>query len=85
MYILSLSLSSQQGFSHAASIMQDSFLARLIAWGVVSLLAYHLCAGIKHLIMDAGYCEELESGKRAAQVTIIVAVVLIVLAGVWIW
>ncbi|SEF74001.1 MULTISPECIES: succinate dehydrogenase, cytochrome b556 subunit [Marinobacterium] len=84
-YALSLSLESPQGFAEAQEMLQESFLAKLIAWGLVSALLYHFFAGIKHLIMDAGFCEELESGQRAAKVTLVVAVVAILLAGVWIW
>jgi len=84
-YILGLSLESQSGFNAAAAILRDSFLAKLIAWGFVSALLYHMIAGIKHLIMDFGYCEELESGQLAAKVTLIVAAVAVLLAGVWIW
>ncbi len=84
-YILGLSLESPEGFAQASEMLQESFLAKLIAWGLVSALLYHFFAGIKHLIMDAGYCEELESGRLAAKTTLIVAAVAILLAGVWIW
>lgn len=85
MYALSLSLESQSGFDEAAVMLSDSFFARLIAWGLVSALLYHFFAGIKHLIMDAGHLEEIESGNKAAQVTLIISGVSILLAGVWIW
>ncbi|WP_417585217.1 succinate dehydrogenase, cytochrome b556 subunit [Nitrincola sp.] len=85
LYLLSLSLDSQSGFDAAADLLRDSFLAKLIAWGFVSALLYHLVAGIKHLIMDLGYFEELESGTLAAKVTLILGGVLVLLAGVWIW
>ena len=85
MYLLSLSLDSQSGFDAASDLLRDSFLAKLIAWGFVSALLYHLVAGVKHLIMDLGYCEELESGQLAAKVTLILGGVLVLLAGVWIW
>jgi len=51
----------------------------------LSALLYHLVAGTKHLLMDMGIGEELESGLVAAKVTLAVAIILIVLAGVWIW
>ena len=84
MYGLELSLSSEEGFNEAKALM-DTFLAKLIIWGVVSALLYHLVAGVKHLIMDTGVGETLEGGLLAAKATIAVSVVLIVLAGVWIW
>ena len=84
MYGLDLSLQSEEGFNQAKALM-DSFLAKLIIWGVVSALLYHLVAGIKHLIMDTGVGETLEGGILAAKATIAISIVLIVLAGVWIW
>lgn len=84
MYGLDLSLQSEEGFSQAKALL-DSFLAKLIIWGVVSALLYHLVAGIKHLIMDTGVGETLEGGLLAAKATIAISVVLIILAGVWIW
>ncbi|KZY89648.1 succinate dehydrogenase, cytochrome b556 subunit, partial [Oleiphilus sp. HI0071] len=82
MYGLDLSLQSEEGFNQAKALL-DSFLAKLIIWGVVSALLYHLVAGIKHLIMDTGVGETLEGGLLAAKATIVISVVLIVLAGVW--
>ena len=84
-YALGLSLESPQGFEQAREMLQESFLAKLIAWGLVSALLYHFFAGIKHLFMDAGYFEELDSGRLAAKVTMVVAVIAILLAGVWVW
>ncbi len=85
LYALGMSLESEQGFEAAAQMLTESFFAKLIAWGLVSALLYHFFAGIKHLVMDFGHCEELESGKMAAKVTLAVSAVSILLAGVWIW
>lgn len=62
-----------------------SFIAKFIAWGTITMLLYHLIGGIRHLIMDMGHWEELESGKLSAQITIVLWLVLSVLAGVWLW
>ena len=57
----------------------------LLAWVVLSGLAYHFVAGIKHLIMDLGIGESLEGGALLAKLTVSVAALLIVLAGFWIF
>lgn len=85
LYLLDMSLESQQGFDSAVQMMEDSFFAKLIAWGLVSALLYHFFAGVKHLIMDMGHCEELESGRMAAKVTLIAGAVACLISGVWIW
>lgn len=84
MYGLDLSLQNEEGFDKAKELL-DLFVVKLVIWGMVSALLYHLVAGIKHLIMDTGVGETLEGGFLAAKATIAISVVLIVLAGVWIW
>lgn len=84
LYGLDVSLEGQSGFN-AVNDLLTSFLAKLIIWGILSALLYHLVAGIKHLLMDMGIGEELQSGRIAAKATLVISVVLIVLAGVWIW
>ncbi|ETX10250.1 succinate dehydrogenase [Marinomonas ushuaiensis DSM 15871] len=84
-YAFDLSLESQEGFDQVVNVLQTNFLAKFIIWGVVSALMYHLVAGVKHLFMDLGYFEELESGRNAAIANIVIAAILIILAGVWIW
>lgn len=84
LWMLDVSLSSESGFEHVQSVMQNP-LAKLILWVVLSALMYHLVAGIRHLVMDAGVGEGLESGKLGSQIVIVVSVILIVLLGVWIW
>ncbi|WP_067016277.1 succinate dehydrogenase, cytochrome b556 subunit [Marinomonas spartinae] len=85
LYAFDVSLESQQGFDQVVNMLQTNFLAKFVIWGVVSALMYHFVAGIKHLFMDLGHFEELESGRNAAVANIVIAAVLIVLAGVWIW
>jgi len=84
-YAFDLSLDSQAGFDQVVSTLQTNFLVKFIIWGVVSALMYHFVAGVKHLFMDMGYFEELQSGRIAAIANLIVAAILIVLVGVWIW
>lgn len=83
-WALSLSLESRQGFDQTVAVMTHP-LAKLITWGILSLVVYHLFAGIKHLIMDAGFAETKEGGPLAAKITLILTVVVILLMGVWVW
>ena len=85
LYALGLSLESEAGFDEAVDMFENGFIARLIAWGSASALLYHFFAGIKHLIMDCGHLEELESGLMAAKVTLGLAAASVLITGVWIW
>ncbi|HJS13660.1 MAG TPA: succinate dehydrogenase, cytochrome b556 subunit [Rheinheimera sp.] len=79
-----VSLSSPEGFEQVRLVLQ-SFIAKFIAWGTITVLLYHMIGGIRHLIMDMGHWEELKSGNTSAVVTIVLWIVLAVLAGVWLW
>ncbi|MFP8965256.1 succinate dehydrogenase, cytochrome b556 subunit [Pokkaliibacter sp. CJK22405] len=85
MYALDQSLTSQETFESISSVLANNFLAKFIAWGLMTALFYHLCAGVKHLLQDFGLCEELESGRMAAKVSLTAGVVFSVLAGIWVW
>ena len=84
LYALDKSLASEEGFEQVKACM-TSPLAKLVIWGLLSALLYHLVAGVRHLIMDMGIGETLEGGKLGSQIVLAVSAVVIVLAGVWIW
>jgi succinate dehydrogenase / fumarate reductase cytochrome b subunit len=48
-------------------------------------LAFHLFAGVKHLVQDLGFGEELTTAEMAAKLVIVATVVAALLAGVWVW
>lgn len=78
------SLQDQASFDFVKDVL-TSHLAKFIAWGTVTVLIFHLLAGVRHLIMDMGHWEELKSGTLSAQITIGLWIVLAVAAGVWLW
>ncbi|WP_273130630.1 succinate dehydrogenase cytochrome b556 subunit [Vibrio caribbeanicus] len=84
LWLLSISLSSPVGYAQAASLV-DGFFVKFIIWGILTALAYHIVGGIRHLFMDMGHFEELESGAMSAKVSFVATIVLSVLAGVMVW
>jgi succinate dehydrogenase / fumarate reductase cytochrome b subunit len=80
----SVSLSSPEGFEQAVTVM-DGIIGKIITIGTVSVLTYHLLAGVRHVIMDLGYWEELESGNLSAKATIGLWIVLTVVEAIAIW
>ncbi|WP_181418792.1 succinate dehydrogenase, cytochrome b556 subunit [Pseudomonas alcaligenes] len=84
LFALDKSLVSEEGFAEVQACLASP-LAKLIIWGLLSALLYHLVAGVRHLIMDMGVGESLEGGKLGSKIVIAVSAVVIVLAGVWIW
>ena len=77
------------GFGYEVVPSESNFMqaggSMYLVVGILSALLYHLVAGIKHLLMDMGIGEELKSGRLAAKLTLVISVILIVLAGVWVW
>ena len=83
-WALDASLASPESFASLQECL-GSPLVKLVIWAVVAGLIYHAAAGVKHLIMDFGIGETMEGGILGARIVIAVSVVLILLAGVWIW
>ena len=51
LWLLGLSLSSEEGFQSASAIM-SGFFVKFILWGILTALAYHAVGGIRHMLMD---------------------------------
>lgn len=81
---LDLSLASQESFDDLHQLM-TSPLIKCVILGLLAAFIYHLVAGIRHIIMDMGTGESLKGGKLGAQLTLIISLILIVLAGIWLW
>jgi succinate dehydrogenase / fumarate reductase cytochrome b subunit len=82
--LLDVSLTSEEDFNSVRTAALSPFV-RFLLWGVLSALAYHLVAGVKHLLLDMGIGESKEGGPRGAQITLVVSILLIAALGVWIW
>ncbi|MDC0598719.1 succinate dehydrogenase, cytochrome b556 subunit [Gammaproteobacteria bacterium] len=78
------SLSSQEGFN-ALQIYAQFTIVKFGLWAILSALAYHMVAGIKHLIMEMGVGETKEGSFVGAAITIVISLILIASLGVWIW
>ena len=83
LWILDKSLSSPEGFAQVQEIM-NGFVVRFIVWVFVAGLIFHFVAGVKHLLADVGVAEELESGRLASTIALILSAIGIVAAFVWI-
>jgi succinate dehydrogenase / fumarate reductase cytochrome b subunit len=84
LWALDSSLSGQAGFDALRETLSHP-LFKLVIWAVVSALIYHSLAGIKHLVMDMGIGETMEAGTLGVRIIVALSVVLILLAGIWIW
>ena len=85
LWLLGLSLSSPEGFQQASALL-GSVIVRFILWAIITVLAFHIVGGLRHLLMEFGVLDEtLEAGKRSAKISFVITVILAVLAGVLVW
>jgi succinate dehydrogenase / fumarate reductase cytochrome b subunit len=83
MWMLDASLSSEESFQSMADTLGHP-VVQIIVWLVLAALAYHLLAGVRHLVMDMNIGEGLQAGRMTAGVVLGLSVVLAIAAGVWI-
>lgn len=84
LWLLGMALQSPAGFDQAAATL-DGLLARLVMLAVLAALAYHLFAGLKHLVMDFHYWDNLRAAQASSITVFVLTAIATVLAGVWIW
>ena len=84
LFILGQSLQSEDAFIQVKNLLTHPCY-KAILWVFGAALIYHLLAGFRHLIMDLGFGEHLDVGRRSAVLAIILAVILSIFLGIWIW
>lgn len=84
LWALMVSLVSSGRYAHLMGLLSLPII-KLFLWLFCSALAYHLSAGIKHLLLDIGIAETLESARIASIICLIVFCILALLLGVWLW
>ncbi len=82
-YAFAHSLASAEGFADVAQ-WSRSLPVRLVLVLLAAALAYHLLAGLRHLLMDAGIGASLRAGRATAWAVLAAgAVILVAAAAVW--
>lgn len=79
-----VSLNSAEGFSTVKEVLAGP-IGFIIALGTLSSLSFHLIGGIRHVVMDMGYWEELQSGNTSANVAIGLWILVTIVIGVALW
>lgn len=74
-YLLSALAAGPDAYA-AMQAITGIWLVRVIYWGFIYALFFHLCHGVRHLIWDAGHSFELETLNRYAFVELVASLVL---------
>lgn len=80
-YAFTRSIAGPEGFDEVASWTQV-MPVRLALAALAAAFAYHLLAGVRHLLMDAGIGASLRTGRRSAWAVIAAGVAVFVVAAV---
>lgn len=83
-YLLDLALTDEAGFARASAII-DAAPGALATWAILTSLAYHVVAGVKHLLLDFHIGDSLRGGRIGAWLTFVLAGVAAVGLAIWLW
>lgn len=84
LYVLQLSLSSEQGFA----TVQEWFrlpLVKLLLIGVIWGYLHHFCMGLRYLALDLDLGVGLPQARFSARLVLLVSISATLLIGVWLW
>ncbi|MFZ9034737.1 MAG: succinate dehydrogenase, cytochrome b556 subunit [Francisellaceae bacterium] len=81
---LSASLYCAESFSYVKMLMIHSPWS-IMVWVFLSAVSYHVIAGIRHLIMDIGFGESMDTAKATSVIVLILGVLVTIFWGLWIW
>lgn len=84
LYLLQESLQSQESFNMLQFMLGHAWV-KLIVWIFSSALFFHFMAGVRHIIADIGYGEEIATGRKTAIILMVLTVISTIVLGAWIW
>ena len=84
LYYLQLSLKNRASFTALKTNLSGAG-SKIIIFMFLCSIIYHFLAGIRHIIMDMGYGEDLQLARTSAMGVIALTGLLIIFLGFWIW
>lgn len=84
LWILWLSLESEASFLNLKNALKQP-LHSIVLWLTLSLLGYHIIAGLRHLLLDLHIGDSLKIGRASAAIVLVCSVLMSLTIGVWFW
>ncbi len=81
-YIASALANGPESYTAMQSVM-SFWLFKLVCWGFIYALFFHLCHGVRHLIWDVGNSFETETLNRYALMELAASLVLTLMTFAW--
>ena len=73
-----------RAYARASGVLSSGIL-KLVYAALIIAFAYHLVAGIRHLVWDTGRGLERAQSKRSAGIVVVVSIVLVLILGYWLF
>ena len=83
--IFSYSMQSEEHFNYWINHFMHGFWGTFLLWLLFVCFVCHFVAGIRHLLMDAGWGESLQGGRRGAILALIIWLGLSIVLGILLW
>ena len=84
LYCLQYTLGSEAQFKHIQTFFHP-FSCRVLLWFTISAYAYHIIAGIRHLLMDVHIGDSKEGGRQGAWLVMLLSLCFALIIGVRLW
>ncbi len=84
LYLLGLALASPAGFVRAEALLAGH-IAKAALLAILALLAYHLLAGIRHLLLDWHLGDSLAAARRASWLVFALTAAVLATLVAWLW
>jgi succinate dehydrogenase / fumarate reductase cytochrome b subunit len=84
LWMLEKSLTTDEKFQELIHLLDNSFM-KLLLWLLLAATIFHLVAGIRHLLMDMGIGESYRGVRIGANMVFVIAALLILVSGLWLW
>ena len=85
LYALDTGLLSKGNFQDLLFKLQNTFSMTALLWFMLSTVGFHVLAGVRHLIMDAGFLEEWRVARFTAYLVFVLAAVWVIWLGIIVW
>jgi succinate dehydrogenase / fumarate reductase cytochrome b subunit len=69
----------------AISQYMSSLLVKFVCWVMLAAFCFHMVAGIRHLLSDMHIGDTLKMGRLTAVLVFVISIILVTLAGIWLW
>ena len=84
LYVLQLSLSSEQGFAEV-QVWFRLPLVKLLLIGIIWGYLHHFCMGLRYLALDFDIGVDLPQARFSSKLVLVVSITATLLIGVWLW